>query len=163
MKLGSNGISRGENVVRVLHIQNKINIPINYESNEDLIIRYLDALGLYELDQTGELTKQTTNFVNFVIDLVNMADLKHFGATSISSSKISGAIYILIQKMNLDIKNEAICKACDNIRVTTFSKFSKIILDEINILSFISVFEKNNIPHGCRIKKKVKVQQPVVN
>jgi len=156
MKLGSNGISRGENVVRVLHLKNKINIPINYESNEDLIIRYLDALNLYELDQTGELTKQTSNFVNFVADLVNMADLKHFGTASISSSKISGAIYILIQKMNLDIKNEAICKACDNIRVTTFSKFSKIILDEKNILSFISVFEKNNIPHGCRIKKKIK-------
>jgi hypothetical protein len=140
MRLSSQGFSKGEEILRNLHAQKKINIPIYEEPMEDYTERYLESLGL----------DNDPKYYDFIIKLVECAIEKRIATSSVLTSKIVGSIWILITHCKLGIDANKVESACDNIRKNTFTRFSKAIED--NILKFVDVFIEYNIPHGIKGK-----------
>lgn len=139
MRLPSAGLSRGENILRQLHNQNKITLPINIDPTEGFIDRYLECLEL-----------NTPRYKEFLRDLIEKANEEGVGWRSIANSKVVGAIWILIQKEGLPITLAELDKKC-NIRRNTFLKFSNAVNDKLH--KFVSVFEKHKIPHGVIVRR----------
>lgn len=149
MKLTTNGISRGCNILRTLHNEGKVTIPLFSEPSQTFTRRYLIALGLYTCDhQSNVPTDESIRYEGFVNDLVAAAIKKHFMLNSMKSSKIVGSIWILIQHLKLPITSSHLEKMCDKTRKNTFSRFSKAISD--NLLRFLDIFLRWDIPHGIR-------------
>ena len=158
MKLPNNGISRGEDILRTLNAEGVIdNLPINEDPTESFVERYMEALGL-------DTHCDAIIFHDFIIELVAASIKKMIGISSISSSKVVGCIYILVQRRRLDITIQTIEDCCDNIRKSTFIRFAKEILDAKNITKFITVFEKYAVSHGYegRIKKVPVIVTPLI-
>jgi hypothetical protein len=139
MQLQNNGISRGEDILRSLANRGEINLPINNETRESFIDRYLEALNI-ESDRNRD----------FINDLVTASIEKKIGMNSVMSSKIVGALWILVVKDKLKITPEQIQDKCDNIKKNTWLRFSNAIL--ANIIKFIGVFEKHRVDHGLHGK-----------
>ena len=156
MQLSSNGISRGDTILRNLYNEGKITIPAYVEPSDDFSRRYLEALGLLKMTEYGDMTETSERYKGFVDELVETSIKKRIAACSIKSSKIVGAIWVLIVKENLGIKESLVEDACDKTRKNTFTRFSKAI-DE-NITAFIPVFEKYKINVGFKYKKIVPVE-----
>jgi ribosomal protein S27AE len=151
MQLPSNGISRGDDILRTLHNEGKITIPIHAEPSADFAYRYLDALGLIKMvDDTDEITKQSKDYCGFIEELVRVSENKKIATNSVHSSKIVGAIWVIVCHQKLPFTTVQIEEACDKIRKNTFTRFSKEI--ESNILKFIDVFIKYGIDHGIKNK-----------
>lgn len=142
MQLPTNGISRGEDILRALHNKDKIKIPLNTETSEHYIDRYLESLGYMPDNENYERYK------DFVMDLVAKSIEKKIGMNSIMSSKIVGALWILVQKEKLKIEANTIQDKCDGIKKNTWMRFTKAVTD--NITKFIEVFDNYNIDHGLR-------------
>jgi len=142
MHLPNQGYPRGEEILRALRAKGKIDIPINEDPTEDFIERYLEALGLDADEKSFERYKA------FVYDIVATSFRKYIGNNSILTSRVVGAIWVLIQHANLDIPAATLEQACDAIRYHTFTKFSQVV--DSNIIQFIDIFEKYKIPHGVR-------------
>lgn len=135
MQLTSSGISRGEDILRNLHLDGKIDIPINKDPGCKYTGIYMEALGL-----------DSINYRNFVNDLVKMSTKKKIGMNSIMTSKIAGTIWVLITHEKLNITAQQLEVATENIRKNTWSRFSKAI--ESNLLKFIDVFNEWEVSHG---------------
>lgn len=133
MGLNTNGFARGEDILRNLEAEGKIDIPVDKEPIEGFVDRYLCALDL-----------ENAKYNQFIIDLVNESEAKKIGMNSQISSKIVGAIWILITKYKLGITSQALEKAADNTKKNTFTKFSKIILDNMNC--FGHIFDRHGVP-----------------
>jgi len=136
MKLAC-GISRGEDILRNLHLDGKIDIPINKDPGSTYTERYMETLGI-----------DSKNYRNFVNNLVAMSIKKKIGMNSIMTSKIVGAIWILIIHEKINITSKQLETATENIRKNTWCRYSKVI--EANLLKFIDVFNKWNVDHGIR-------------
>lgn len=134
MGLEVEGISRGESILRELCAEGKINIEMEEESVSGYAERYVEALGL------------DGSYIEFIIDLVNSTEELHIGMNSQISSKVVGAIRIVIQKKRLAIADDQIEKATDNTKKNTFNKFYKTVFDNIESLS--DVFSRHNIPYN---------------
>jgi hypothetical protein len=145
MQLLDEGLSRGEDELKNFHADGIIVLPIDQETTTSYVERYLELLKLDHEER----------YKFFVIELVKEANRCHIGMNSIDSSKVVGAIWTLVQRIDTTITITDIETKCDGIRKNTFSHFSKAI--DANILSFIDVFEKYGIKHGYegRLKKKL--------
>lgn len=150
MRLPS-GISRGDTILRNLHADGKITIPAYVNVSDDFSKRYLEALDLIKYDEYGDLTELSQRYKGFVDELVSICTLKRIAFSSVQSSKIVGAIWVLICKEKLNITAAAIEDACDKTRKNTFTRFSKAVDD--NIVHLIPVFEKYNINVGFKYRK----------
>jgi transcription initiation factor TFIIIB Brf1 subunit/transcription initiation factor TFIIB len=135
MNLPTHGFSRGEDILRNLHAEKKIDIPVDEEPADNFIDRYLEALNLEKPEYKG-----------FIVDLVNLSEKKRIGMNSHISSKIVGAIWILIQRLNLGISATALEQAADNTKKNTFSKFQTSVQNSMTV--FAPVFKKYGVPTG---------------
>jgi transcription initiation factor TFIIIB Brf1 subunit/transcription initiation factor TFIIB len=138
MGLPSAGLSRGESILRKLHTDNKIELPINIDPTDGFVNRYLDCLVL------------PVEYKPFVVDLIDVANANGIGLRSIASSKVVGAIWVLVQKEKLPITIAELDKKCD-IRVNTFKKFSDAVMAKLHV--FVGVFERHGISHGIVARK----------
>jgi len=133
MKLHTCGFSRGEDILRSLHAEGKIDIPVDEEPIDGYIDRYMEALNL-----------DKPSYVGFVTDIVNLSEQRKVGMSSQLSSKIVGAIWILIQRCKLGISSDKLEKATDNTKRNTFIKFYNVV--NTNIKLFVGIFNKYNVP-----------------
>lgn len=133
MGLVTNGFSRGENILRNLEAEGKIELPDDNEPVSGYVDRYLEALNI-----------DKPEYGQFIIALVEDSERRKIGVGSQISSKIVGAIWILINKCRLNITAQALEKATDNTKKNTFTKFSNIVLD--NIRTFAPIFAMYGIP-----------------
>lgn len=147
MGLESNGISKGEIILRALHNEGKITIPIHAEPSDDFSNRYLESLELIKYDDDG-ITEESERYKNFVDELVETSIKNRISMNIVNSSKIVGSIWVLITHLNLPISTNQVEEACGHIRKNTFTNFSQAV--EKNILQFIGVFDKYKIPHGVK-------------
>lgn len=147
MKLQSNGISRGEKIMRILHNEGKINLPLNIDFEDDYIERYLESLGIIN---TENMTEQEIKYCGFVRELVNESERKKVGMSSVISSKIVGAIWILISHTKMQIDTNTVEECCDKIRKNTFMRFAKTVEEPRNLVKFIDIFNKYEVPHGIK-------------
>ena len=148
MKLATNGITRGETILRNLYLDGKIELPtiplINKNAYRRYTEQYLTALKINKI-----------NYQKFINDLVEMSIKKKIGMNSIITSKIAGSIWVLINHEKLKITVPELEQGTENIRKNTWIRYAQAI--EKNILKFIDVFNKNGIDHGVigsLIKKK---------
>jgi len=142
MNLPNDGISAGEGVLRALHNEKKIKLPINLDPSPDIIKRYIKNIGI------SEKSNNFLRYCNFTEEILNLATQYKIGITSINNSKIIGIIWILIEKERLDISKDQLEILCDNTKKTTFMKFAKLIGE--NIEKFYNIFEKYGINHGIK-------------
>jgi transcription initiation factor TFIIIB Brf1 subunit/transcription initiation factor TFIIB len=136
---GNKGMSEGEKIVRKLCADGKIDLKLDDDDSKSIqgfADRFLESLG-YE---------QNPNYSKFVVQIVDKANEKYIGANSAISSKVAGAVWILVIHENLRKTKEEVELACDRIRANTFTRFSSLIME--NLLKFIDVFESNGIKHG---------------
>lgn len=133
MGLSTGGFARGEDILRNLEAEGKIDIPVNEEPIEGFIDRYLEALDI-----------ENPTYVQFITDMVMLSEEKKVGMRSQFSSKIVGVIWIIITKCKLPITSQALEKATDNTKKNTFNGFCKHVFDNIGI--FAPIFAKYKIP-----------------
>lgn len=134
MDLPINGFARGEDILRNLQAEDKIDIPVDDEPIEGFIDRYLEAL---KMDDIPAYSK-------FIIDIVSTSEKNKIGMNSHLSSKIVAAIYIITVQHKLKITAVAIEKACDNTKKNTFMKFTKIVAGSSD--AFEGCFVKHGVP-----------------
>lgn len=132
MKLPNNGFSRGEDCLRNLHAEEKIDIPIDEEPISGFSERYLESLGL-----------DNPMYNEFINEIVEESERKKIGMNSQVSSKIVSAIWVLVVKCKLNISAAEIEKACDNTKKNTFMKFYKCIFDQPIV--FMPVFKRHGV------------------
>lgn len=133
MGLVTNGFSRGETILRNLEAEGKIDIPLDAETTVGFVDRYMEGLNL-----------DSAQYNAFIIDLVGESEKRKIGMNSQLSSKIVGAIWIIITKCKLNITALELEKAADNTKKNTFVKFYNIVFS--NIGTFAAVFRAHNIP-----------------
>lgn len=133
MKLQTNGFSSGENILRSLYAEGKISIDIGDEPIEGFAARYLDGLGI-----------ENEMYTKFIIDIINTADQKKVGVSSITSSKVVGTIWLLNVQLGLGIKVDQLERAGDNTKKNTFIKFYNEVIRNIKL--FIHIFKRHNVP-----------------
>lgn len=154
MKLPNKSISRGECELRELHANGKIKIPVNVEPNEDFVDRYLEALGL---DSDGTVHER---YREFILELVEESVKKCVGVGSLSSSKIVGAMWIVITALDLGIDSAKLEQSCDKIRKNTWMRFVNDV--ELNKVKFAHIYTRYNIPHGIKGNVIRRKKTPVV-
>lgn len=133
MKLPTNGFSRGEDILRNLQAEGRIDIPVDAEPIEGFVDRYLEALNI-----------DNQSYAQFITKLVQESERKKIGMSSQLSSKIVGSIWLLINKCDLKITAAQLEKAADNTKKNTFVKFYKIVGE--NIAELRHVFIEFGIP-----------------
>jgi transcription initiation factor TFIIIB Brf1 subunit/transcription initiation factor TFIIB len=133
MNLSTEGFSRGEGLVRDFEAAGKIDLPVNEEPIDGFIDRYLESLNL-----------DNPIYADFIRELVNRSEDRKLGMNSQISSKVAGAIWIIIRNCKLDIAARSLEKATDNTKKNTFNKFYDVVLN--NRATFADIFTKYNIP-----------------
>lgn len=139
MRLPCGGLSRGESILRDLHMNGKIELPINMDPTSGFITRYLDCLML-----------DVAKYKPFLEELIKRANTIGVGLRSISSSKVVGAIWVLVQKEKLPITSNDLDKKCD-VKQNTFKKFSEAVL--VRLHRFVDIFEAHGVNHGIVVRK----------
>ena len=122
MKLTGQGFPRGEDIVKILAKQGVITLDMS-EKPFTYIERYLAVLQIDE------------KYIDFITQVVELSDQNNICTRSQTSSKIVGAISILIQILGLKITSKQIEAACDNTKKNTFDKFAKEILSNMKIFA----------------------------
>jgi hypothetical protein len=122
MKLPNAGFSRGEDILRNIEAEGKIDLPVDEEPMAGFIDRYLESLDLPE-----DLYK------DFIIEIVEESEKRKLAMSSQISSKIVGVIWFIIVKCKLPITTQELEVATDNTKTNTFIKFYKILNARINI------------------------------
>lgn len=137
MRLPANGFSRGEEIVLSLHACGLIELDGAVSGgNNNLMIgfvdRYLEALNITE-----------PRYREFVIDIVKLSEEKRIGMDSHLSSKIVGAIWMLICQYGLPISATELEKAADNTKRNTFMRFQDLVRRHAPV--FMPLLRKHNI------------------
>lgn len=132
MNLPTYGFSRGEDIVRNLHAEGNLDIPIDEEPVDGFVDRYMERLGINE-----------PHYAGFVIDLVEESERLKIGMNSQLSSKVVGAIWTLIMACKLGISSAQLEKATDHTKRNTFAKFYNTVNRSG---AFGHIFRKWNIP-----------------
>jgi hypothetical protein len=133
MGLATNGFSRGENILRNLEAEGKIELPADNEPIQGFVDRYMEALNIVN-----------PAYEKFVVEIVEVSEKHRIGMNSQISSKIVGAIWTLITKCRLGITSATLEKHTDNTKKNTFMKFCNVI--SANMCVFAPVFVKHGIP-----------------
>jgi transcription initiation factor TFIIIB Brf1 subunit/transcription initiation factor TFIIB len=130
MKLPNDGFSTGEDIVRRLCAEGQIDLEIAEEPYGGFAVRYFESLNITD-----------DRFVEFTVELIELADSYNIGLNSLPPSKVAGCIWIIASQMGIDIcKIEA---ACDNTKKNTFIKFYNAVMKQQKLFS--KVFQKYGI------------------
>jgi transcription initiation factor TFIIIB Brf1 subunit/transcription initiation factor TFIIB len=131
MGLKSQGFSQGEKAVRLFQAQGIIKgVCFDDEPIEGFIARYFDIL---RIDIT---------YSEFVRDLVDLSIRKRIGMTSKPTSKIVGAMWMLVTTAKLKISVADLEKATET-KKATFMNFYEDVRTNISI--FKLVFQKHGL------------------
>jgi hypothetical protein len=133
MKLPTNGFSNGESILRALHFEGKISIPVDNEPYDDYLDRYFETLNI-----------NNDYYRGFVLKLVEYSEKRRIGMTSQISSKIVGTLWVVITNCKLNVTTSALECAADGIKKSTFMKFYKVITANLRV--FAAIFAEFNIP-----------------
>ncbi len=135
MNLTIEGFARGENIVRPLVEAGNIDLPVDVEPIKEYAERYMSTLSL--VDDGGK-------YLNFIVDIVKISEKHRLGMSSRLSSKVVGAMWIIIQQCGLKFTCKALESATGNTKKNTFNKFVKIV--HTNPRVFADVFKRYGIP-----------------
>jgi len=133
MGLASSGFAKGEDIVRTWHAKKLIDIPVNEEPVDGYADRYLEALGL-----------EDPRYGLFIEEIVVASMNNKIAMSSQISSKIVGAIWIVITQLKINITSQTLEKSTDNTKKNTFVKFCKAVYDSGQV--FAPIFRKYEIP-----------------
>lgn len=133
MGLVTGGFARGEDILRTFEAEGKIDIPVDEEPIEGFVDRYLEALNL-----------DNVNYGKFITEIVEESEKRKIGMNSQLSSKIVGALWIIINKCHLNITAHQLEKAADNTKKNTFTKFYNVVFNNMGV--FTHIFSKYGIP-----------------
>ena len=122
MRLPTFGFSKGEHILRDLRAKGQIDIDMDNEPISSFVDRYMEALGL-----------EDQRYKDFIEKIVVLSEERKIGMNSQISSKIVGAIYLLITTKGLPITIHALEKATDNTKKNTFTKFYNAIKANMDI------------------------------
>lgn len=132
MKLPNAGFSTGDNAYRTICQEHGFELPQIITPMNDFINRFSEALGL------------DPKYKGFIAELVETSEKKHIGMNSNISSKVVGAMYILITQLNLPFSISQLEVATNNTKKSTFTKFVGHVVG--NMSEFRPVYKKWNIP-----------------
>ncbi len=127
------GFARGKDMVLEWQARGWIELPDDDDPIAGFIDRYMEAL---------DIDKPVYN--QFVADMVMLSEKHNICMGSNASSKIVGAIWILVEKCKLKITIQELEKACDNTKKNTFMKFYNSVFSSITV--FAEVFRRHNVP-----------------
>lgn len=147
MQIEESDLSRGDKLLRDLHAENKINIPIYHDPLPDYINQYFEKL---DIDQ---------KYKPFVHELITTAsdETKCSPNNAQPSTKCAGAIYTLVVQMGLDFDKNKISKECI-ISKSTFIRYYDFLVKNRKTLN--EVFKKHKIPKLRSKKNRVKKTKP---
>ena len=133
-------LSRGDKLLRQMHSNGKISIPIHHDPTSAYIRQYFESL---ELDD---------KYKPFILDVVTRASQVDMIGENNSriSTKCAGTIYALSQQMDLKITKSDIVKYC-KISKSTFIRYYEFLIRNRRALK--KIFKKYNIKP---LKKKHK-------
>lgn len=133
--LDHTGFSAGE--TQILEIAKLLGIDLIHDTMDeivDLTSRYLMSLDM----ATGENIYTQRN-IQFVLDVITRASVIKCGMHCYVYSRVSGAVFMLINELGLSFKNKVIENACDHCKKNTFERFRKIVM--INYRYFEDIFD----------------------
>ena len=133
MQLESSGFAKGDDIVRNAVSRGYIDLALDIDDTGSYVGRYLEAL---------ELEEDPSNSA-FIEEIVAAADAEFIGSSSHLSSKIVGALLLLIRGRAYSISMEKLETNTDNIKRNTFMRFSKAVIDNIKI--FKHIFRKYKV------------------
>lgn len=88
--------------------------------------------------------QQYARLVNFITDLVALSESARVGMSSQISSKVVGAIWLLICGLQIGITAAQLEQAADCTKKNTFVKFSRAVMNNLTI--FKPVFDAHSVP-----------------
>lgn len=146
-ELEHTGFSAGE--TQILEISKLLGIDLIHDTMDeivDLTTRYLLSLD----KATGENIYTQRN-IQFVLDIITRATVIKCGMHCYVYSRVSGAVFMLINELGLSFKNKVIENACDHCKKNTFERFRKIVM--INFRYFADIFiDFQKYRHGKDIR-----------
>lgn len=134
-------LSKGDKLLRRLHSEGKINIPIYHNPTDAYILQYFEALSI---------DNKYKPFISEIIDRASMIDMMGENNSRIST-KCAGTIYMLKMQMSLDFTKGDIVKYC-KISKSTFIRYYEFLSQNRKLLKYI--FKKHEIPVPAKKKNK---------
>jgi transcription initiation factor TFIIIB Brf1 subunit/transcription initiation factor TFIIB len=135
-------LSKGDKLLRKLHSEGKIDIPVHHNPKEAYIFQYFESLGI---DNKYKM------FISVLIDHASHSDMMGENNSRIST-KCAGAIYTLKMQESLMISKTDIVFYC-KISKSTFIRYYEYLVQNRRLLK--SIFKDHNIT-PLRISKKKK-------
>lgn len=140
MRLETGGISSGEKTLRELNTKGIINIDMSVDPLDAFIERYLECLQIDE------------KYRGFIKDIIERSTSKDISNHCEMTSKIIGCINLIISRdKTIGLTAKDLDNKC-NIRVNTFTKYSKSI--EARMSHFSDIFIKHKL--NPKVKKPLK-------
>jgi transcription initiation factor TFIIIB Brf1 subunit/transcription initiation factor TFIIB len=145
MQLNTQGIARGDDFLRSLYADNKIDIDVNADrliphvttafAKLDLNTKELAAISPNLLHKNHAFDDSTTYLQDAVCSIVRTALNKNIGIQSNLSSKAMASTYEILRRAGAHITLDDVVKRC-NIRKNTITRFTS------DLLNFHSHFEE---------------------
>ena len=123
MDLETYGFSRGETILRNLAAEGRIDLPLNDDEVASRFVdKYAEALNI--VDQ---------GHIDFVTELVELSEERRICMRSHLSSKVAGAMWVLIRHARLDITETELERAADNTKRHTFMRFYEAVFSNMTV------------------------------
>jgi transcription initiation factor TFIIIB Brf1 subunit/transcription initiation factor TFIIB len=143
-------LSKGDKLLRRLHSEGKIDIPVHHNPKDAYILQYFEALNI---------DNKYKSFVSELIDRASCVDMMGENNSRIST-KCAGAVYTLNIQESLKINKSDIAKYC-NIAKSTFIGYYEFLLQNRRLLK--PVFNKYNITPLVKSEKKKNTNKNILN
>jgi transcription initiation factor TFIIIB Brf1 subunit/transcription initiation factor TFIIB len=134
-------LSKGDKLLRRLHAEGKIDIPVYHNPKDAYILQYFESLGI---------DNKYKPFVSELIDRSSQVDMMGENNSRIST-KCAGAVYTLKVQESLKISKVDIVKYC-KISKSTFIRYHEFLIQNRRALK--PVFKKHNVAPLKKSKKK---------
>lgn len=143
-------LSKEDKLLRRLHAEGKIDIPVNHNPKDAYILQYFEALGI---------DNKYKAFVSALIDRSSNVDMMGEN-NSRTSTKCAGAIYTLKVQESLKITKSDIVKYC-KISKSTFIRYHEFLIQNRRLLS--DIFKTHDIKPLKKSKKKKGLSKNILN
>jgi transcription initiation factor TFIIIB Brf1 subunit/transcription initiation factor TFIIB len=143
-------LSKGDKLLRSLHAEGKIDIPIYHNPKNAYLIQYFEAL---------DIDEKYKPFVSDLIDRASQTDMRGENNSRIST-QCAGAVYALKILENLSFKKADIVRYC-KISKSTFIRYHDFLLKNRKTLNLIC--EEHNITPMKKNKKKKRDRKNILN
>lgn len=144
-------LSKGDKLLRKLHSEGKIDIPIHHNPKDAYILQYFEALSIDD---------KYKPFISEIIDRTSQVDMMGENNSRIST-KCAGAIYMLKVQESLRYTKSDIVKYC-KISKSTYIRYFDFLVQNRRLLK--PVFKKHGIISLKKPqKKKKKITKNILN